>query len=71
MGPQSFRGKSTGGTSERENCPTGKCFNKEKFTLRANNALVGHNSNLKSERERKRGRELFLDKYMVMGCNEA
>lgn len=26
---------------------------------------------LKTERERKRGRELLLDKYLLMGCNEA
>lgn len=29
------------------------------------------NSNLKPERERKRGRELFLDTYLVMGYNDA
>lgn len=48
---------------------TGKSLQTEKSTLNPNNALVGHKSNLKSEGERKRGRELFLDKYLLMGRN--
>lgn len=43
----------------------------EKSILSPNNALVRHSSNLKTERESKKGRELFLDKYLVMGYNEA
>lgn len=44
---------------------------KKKSILSPNNASVGYNSNRKTERQRKRGRELFLDKYLVMGYNDA
>lgn len=44
---------------------------KENSFLSPNNALLGRNYNLKSDRERKRGRELFLDEYLVIGYNYA
>lgn len=47
---------------------------KETSPLNPNNALVGHNwqrRNLKSEKEREEGRELFLDRYQLLSHNDS
>lgn len=52
--------------------PNRKTFKeKKKNNLSPNSALVGRNSNLKTESKRKGGRELFPDKYLVMAHNDA
>lgn len=66
-----MRCKSTEKIIREIGMPNRKMFKEKNNNLSPNSALVGRNSNLKTESKRKGGRELFPDKYLVMAHNDA